>query len=81
MALIAKSTAEAAEHATNEISDNFGFVANGAGTLEYQARNDTANRTLEVAAGAYYGIDIKIYHTDSDAAIAGLVIYTEVQEI
>ncbi len=73
----ATKTAEVAEHDTNEIAENKGFVLATSGVQEIQLRADSANRTVELTAGVYYPWDLKLLHTDSAAASALIVLEVE----
>jgi hypothetical protein len=73
----ATKTAEVAEHDTNEIASNKGFIVATTGVQEIRLRHDAATHTVELTQGVYYPWDLKLLHTGSAAASALIVLEVE----
>ena len=72
--LIFTKTLEVAEHDTNEIVANLGFVLATSGVQEIQLRADSSTNTVTLTAGVFYPWDLKLLHTGSTSATALVVL-------
>ncbi len=66
-------TEEIAEHDTNEIEKNYGFILATSGVQEIRLRADTVTHTVTLTAGVYYPWDLKLFHTGS-AGVSALIV-------
>lgn len=72
--LIFTKTLEVAEHDTNVIPANLGFVLATSGVQEIRLRGDATTMTVQLTQGVHYPWDIKLLHTGSASATALVIL-------
>ncbi len=77
--LIYVKSLEVAEHDTNEIVANIGFVLATTGIQEIRLRGDTTTQTVTLTAGVFYPFDLKLLHTGSASATA--LVFTQARRL